>query len=119
MTERDYIDAVAAIAQRLGMPRVGLYARWHLPSYRPQVELVVRGQSLDPQGRTGHLLARWRVWGDCTLEDFAGLERFRAAIAAELPDSFGGWGGAPVQTPSIAREPHGYGSGAVDDTRGT
>lgn len=120
MTELEYKAALAEIAQRLGMPRVGHYWRWHLASWRPQVELCVRAKSLDPMGVQGHLVALWRVWGDMTLDDIAGLERFRQAVAAELPEHFGEWGVAPVAViPVAAPEPHGFGSGAVDDTKGT
>lgn len=120
MTELEYKAALAEIAQRLGMPRVGHYWRWHLASWRPQVELCVRAKSLDPMGVHGHLVALWRVWGDMTLDDIAGLERFRQAVAAELPAHFGEWGGTPTaQIPVIAREPHGFGTGAFDDSKGT
>lgn len=120
MTELEYKAALAEIAVRLGMPRVGNYCRWHLASWRPQVELCVRAKSLDSNGVRGHLVALWRVWGDMTLDDIAGLERFRHAVAAELPEHFGEWGGAPTaQIPVIAHGPHGFGSGAVDDTKGT
>lgn len=120
MTEREYKDALAEIAARLGMPRVGNYTRWHLASWRPQVELCVRAKSLDSNGVRGHLVALLRVWGDMTLDDIAGLERFRQAVAAELPAHFGEWGGAPeAQIPVIAHGPHGFGSGSIDDTKGT
>lgn len=114
MTCDEYRERFAALAAEVGLRRYGVWDSYGMPS-GARLELRLRGRPVDAM--SGYTIARWCVLGDFDPRDLEMLEMLRLR-AAELPDRFGEWGLRQTTTP-IAREPHGYGTGAFDDTKGT
>lgn len=119
MTPTDYTAAFAAICADLGLPRIGSWDRWGLPSMA-YIELRIRGVNFDRY--SGANYARLIVSGDLDMRVDGPVLTALGERMAALPEHFGGWGvttrdNAPMA--AVVPEPHGYGTGARDDTRGT
>lgn len=119
MTPTDYTTAFAAICADIGLPRIGSWARWGLPS-TAYIELRIRGVPIDRYGGTN--VARLIVSGELDMRVDGPVLTALGERMAALPEHFGAWGVTTRDTaplPAVAPEPHGYGTGARDDTRGT
>lgn len=114
MTCDEYRERFAALAAEVGLRRYSVWDSYRTPS-GARLELRLRGRAVD--ATSGYNVARWCVLGDFDPADVTLLEALRV-LAAGLPERFGEWG-VRETIPTTVREPHGWGTGAFDDTKGT
>ena len=114
MTHAEYRLRFADACRVVGLRRVGTSDRYYLPR-GAQLELVIRGRATSREA--GHHVAAWTIHGDIDPADVDTLAKLRAATD-HLPREFDPWGPSPRVLATMP-DPHGFGTGAIDDTKGT